>query len=147
MVQTVGSTLVVVIAELVAVALVCGALYGLLTSLVRGRAVVLSESWVQSFQGLSRRGRPALVTTFTLLALGLLVYNEWLVARGADVRAHPLGLIRSLPAQTWTTIGLAVVKLGVALVALLVGTRAIRRLLRWGEASISRREPFANTST
>jgi small conductance mechanosensitive channel len=136
--EAVVSALVVTAVELGILALVFCALYGLLAS-IRRRALVSPSQAAPGF--LRERLRPAgtiLVATLVVLVLGILAYNGWLVARGVEVTGHTLGVLRSITIQTWTALGIALMKLGVALVAFLIATRSIRRLLRWVEEAISR---------
>ena len=135
--QRVLSGFVVVGVEIALVALVCAALYAVTTAVI-SRAATMRGGEPATWSAAKARARTLLLASSFLLLAGLLLYNGWLIAHGVAVGTHTVALIRSVDAAAWWAIGVAVVKLAIAVGGLVIATRLLRRLLRSAERSINR---------
>jgi moderate conductance mechanosensitive channel len=136
--QRILSGFVVVGVEIALVALVCAALYAVTTAVI-SRAATMRGGQPATWSARAKtRARTLLLASSFLLLAGLLLYNGWLIAHGVDVGTYTIALIRSVDAAAWWAIGVAVVKLAIAVGGLVIATRLLRRLLRSAERAINR---------
>ena len=132
------SALPVIAIELAAVALVCGGLHVLMLLLLRAAPIPPGRS---EWRDLAKvRTRYILFSLLLAMMSGVLLANGYLLARGVIVPQYTADLIRSITPATWMALVRAVAKLAVAIVALLVGIRILRRLLRATERRLNQRE-------
>jgi small-conductance mechanosensitive channel len=73
--------------------------------------------------------RQLALATFTGIAVAVLAYNGWLIARGMDVRSFTLARIESFTMGAWHALLLSLGQIGLASLGLLIGTRLVRRLI------------------
>jgi small conductance mechanosensitive channel len=141
------SALIVVGAELVLVAAVCALLYRLALVIVR-RPAFLRTGPLSAWSNVAQlKIRNLLLAVSFAMAMTVLVYNGWLLARGVDAMQHTIALLRSITADTWTMAGVGVGKLALAVVAVLVITRTVRRILRAAEQGINRWDQLKANNT
>jgi small-conductance mechanosensitive channel len=132
------SALPVIAIELALVALVCGGLHVLMLLLLRAAPIPPGRS---EWRDLAKvRTRSVLFSLLLAMVSGVLLANGYLLARGVDVPQYTPVLIRSITPDTWIALARAVAKLALAIVALLVGIRVLRRLLRATERRLTQRE-------
>ena len=103
---------------------------GRLSTLRRG-------STPESIRALRKRVRTSWLHSI-LLAIGILAYNGWLVARRVNVPSHTIALLSSVSTDMWIGLALAILKLAAATFGVVVGTRAMGRLLRFVEGQLNR---------
>jgi moderate conductance mechanosensitive channel len=136
--QRLSSDVVVIGLEVVVLALACGILYAasiaLLSRLVGSRKD--SVGWRATARLTARK---ITLVGFLLLLAGVVAYDAWLMARGADLRTHTTGLIRSFDAEWRLAIAMALGKLALSAIALSVAVRFFRRLMRTAEGAVNRR--------
>ena len=130
------SALTVVAVEIAAVALVCGAVYGLLFAVLRASPVPGAGHGWRAVARVKARG--LLLVLALAMAVGVLLVNGYWFVRGVDVQRHTVDLLRSISAGTWTVMVAALSRLALAVVALLVAIRVARRLLRTAQRWLSR---------
>jgi moderate conductance mechanosensitive channel len=136
--QHIVSALLVVGVELAAIALVVGTLYFLTTRLLL-RLGSRRESASSEWRSVAKaKARTILLVAAFLLAAAVLAFNGWLLARGIDARTHSVARFGSITAERWTAIAVALGKLLMAAAALFLGTRLMRRLLRYAEQALHR---------
>jgi small conductance mechanosensitive channel len=132
------SALPVIAIELALVALVCGGLHVLMLLSLRAAPISPGRS---EWRDLAKvRTRSVLFSLLLAMVSGVLLGNGYLLARGVDVPQYTAVLIRSITPDTWIALARAVAKLALAIVALLVGIRVLRRLLRATERRLTQRE-------
>jgi small-conductance mechanosensitive channel len=130
------SALVVVSIELLVVAIVCAALYGLTLLLLR---TIPARTGRPEWGSLAKvKARNVLLVVVLALVTGVVAYNGWLVSRGVDVRAHTITLVQSLTVSTWRLFGMALARLALATVGFMVITRLLRRAFRSLERRVNR---------
>jgi small conductance mechanosensitive channel len=129
-------TLAVIAIELVAVAIVCFGLYALLAVLLRvARIPVVGPEWRRIAK---LRARTILLSSLLAMAVAVVGFNAYLILRGVDVPTHTVNLLRSITASTWIALSTALVKLGAAILGLLVVRRLVRRLLASARRRLNR---------
>lgn len=128
--------------ELVLLALVCCALYAL-AIFILSRMVAQNESLAKWTATAKIKARNLLRTGFLLLAIGILAFNGWLIARGLDAKSHTIALLRSINAEWRMAIGMALGKLALSAIGLVIATRLMRRLLQSAERAINRWDRLA----
>lgn len=132
------SALTVVGVELVLTALLGWSVYSVLV-LIALRPTFLRTRAPASWSRVARvKIRHFLFALSLALAFVVLLYNGWLLALGVDAREHTVGLLRAITVDTWKAIGLAVGKLALAVIAMLLVSRAMRRIMRALEGGINR---------
>ncbi len=135
-VQRALPALVVVSIELLVVAIVCAALYGLTLFLLRTVAARMGRP---EWGNVARvKARNVLLVIVLGMVTGVVAYNGWLLARGVDVRAHTTAVIQSVTVSTWQLFGTALVQLVLASAAFLIVTRLLRRGFRSLERRVNR---------
>jgi small conductance mechanosensitive channel len=72
------------------------------------------------------------------MAVAVVGFNAYLILRGVDVPTHTVNLLRSITASTWIALSTALVKLGAAILGLLVVRRLVRRLLASARRRLNR---------
>jgi small conductance mechanosensitive channel len=133
--QRILSTLIVIAVELVAAALVCGALYALAVLLLRSVPKSIGRpQWGAVARGKARRIAFALTLAFMTAVLCI---NGYWLARGRDVYASTMNVIRSITADTWSALAVALGELALTIVVVLIATRVVRRLLRSAERMLN----------
>src|SRR5262245_10884982 len=73
--------------------------------------------------------RAVATSLFLAIVAAILAYNGWLISSGVDVRRYTLARLESFTADTWPALLLAFGQIALASFALLVGTRAVHRLV------------------
>jgi small conductance mechanosensitive channel len=128
------SALTIIAVEIVAIALLCAALYGLLIAGLRSGPEARRE-----WRGIVRlKARHVLLALALALAAGVLSINGYWFVRGIDVQRHTVDLMRSVSAGAWPTLVAALTRLAPAVVVLLLVTRIARWLLRAAQRWLSR---------
>jgi small-conductance mechanosensitive channel len=134
--QQILTALIVIALELLVVALVVSLLYGGVMILLRAIAVRMNRQEWQRI--VTVKARNLLLVLCLALAAVVITYNGWLLARGIDVKARTLTLIRSVTTDMWIAAGVALAKLVLAVAGLIVVTRLLRRLAGALEKRINR---------
>jgi len=133
------SALPLIAVEVAVVAALCGGLYGVLLLMLRAAPIPADRPEWRRVARL--KTRQAVLSLLLAMAAGLLCVNGYLLLRGVDLPRYTIDLLRSITAESWTGARTALVKLTLAVLALLVATRVVRRLLRAAERTLRRREP------
>ncbi len=122
--------------EIGAAGLICGVLYATVAAVLSRVAASRSAlaTWTSIVQ---RRTRNALLTAFVVLVVGIVAYNAWLAYKGVDAGVHTTSLLTSIDSSVWIAFALALVKLTLASIGVVIGTRVVRRLLHRAEAAIN----------
>jgi small conductance mechanosensitive channel len=123
--------------EVVAVLLLCGGLYVIARwclSRIAASGTRSLAAWSETVR-ISVRRLLFLFATLLLTAIG--GFNGWLISRGLDVHGYTVALLASVTPETRLAIGLALAKLAAGAVALLVGSRLLRRGLGAAERAIN----------
>jgi moderate conductance mechanosensitive channel len=130
------SALTVIVVEVVVVSIVCASLYGLIVLLLRAAPVPARRP---QWRGVARlRARNILLALLLAMAAGVLCVNGYMLARGVDVSAYTVDLIRSITAQTWIALATALGKLALAIAGLLIVRGIVHRLLHAAERMVNR---------
>jgi moderate conductance mechanosensitive channel len=124
--------------ELGLLAVVAGASHLVARWLIGRLAPLYRGSTPESRYALRVRARAVIVGLSILAAIGILVYNGWLIARGVDLPGHTIAQLGAISAEMWTGLALAVAKLVAATIGVAVATRIVRRALRAGEDALNR---------
>jgi moderate conductance mechanosensitive channel len=136
--QRILSALLVVGIELALGLLICGVLY-VVTSLILSRVVAPRNRYLAEWSVTAQvKARNLLLVASFGLVAGTLLFNGWLLVRGLDARSYTIGLLRSITIETQVAIAVAIVKLVLAIAALVVATRLLRRAIVAAEAAINR---------
>jgi small-conductance mechanosensitive channel len=132
-----ASALVAIGAELAFAAVVCALLYILALAIVRSPSQQTGR-W-SAWSNVARvKTRNVLLSLWFAGTAAALAYNGWLLVRGVDATQHTMAFIQSITADMWAAAGVALVKVALAIVAALVITRILRRLMRATEGAINR---------
>jgi small conductance mechanosensitive channel len=91
-----------------------------------------------SLRAVRVRVHRALLLLAGVLALGILGYNGWLLARGVDVTAQTFSLLGVLTVEVWMRLAMVGLRLAAAVIGVLVWTRAVRWALRAIAAAVNR---------
>jgi small conductance mechanosensitive channel len=133
----IASTLAVGSVELAFVGTLLAALYAIATLLIR-RVAVLGGDADDSTRVLRSKTRHLFVAATVVIALGIVLYDGWLVSRGVDVKDHTVALLAAIGAGFWIGLAIALVKLAAAASLIVVVLRALRAALTWIEARLNR---------
>src|SRR5262245_36420799 len=134
--QRILSTLIVIAVELALVALVGVAVYGLVALLLRSAPKSMGRPEWRAVAKL--KARRILLALALALVTGVLCVNGVLIARRVDVYASTMTLVRSITADTWISLAIALGELALTTLALLIAIPLLRRLLRTGEQTLNR---------
>jgi small conductance mechanosensitive channel len=137
-IRSVIGALATIAIEIGLLAAVSGAVYLFAMWLVARLATLYRGSTAESIDALRVRVRASLVGMATLSAVGILCYNGWLIARGADVPGHTLVLLGAVSANMWIGLAMAVTKLAAATIGVVFAVRVVRRVLHAIEAALNR---------
>jgi small-conductance mechanosensitive channel len=135
------SALTVIAVEIVVVAVLCGALYGVTVVLLRTLPLpAVRPEW----RGIARlKARRILFATSLALAVGVLCANGYLLLRRVDVARYTADLIQSITADFWIALASAAARLTLAILGLLVIKRILHRLLQAAARTLTRWDPIA----
>jgi small conductance mechanosensitive channel len=126
----------VVAAELLALTLLAISLYLLAARIVRALPWLAERA---SSERMTTVVRSRLSAGWALVALLILGYNAWLVARGVDVREHTLRLLAELARpEVLQSVSVVAGKLLLGAIAVVLLARLARLLLAHAEAAINR---------
>lgn len=133
-----AATLAVIAAELGVLVALAGGAY-LVARWVLGRLASLKLApSPEAIRALRLKVRAGLMVLSGLLAVAIVAYNGWLIARGGDVPRETSVLLSAVSPEIWIGIALASGKLAAAAIAVASATRVVRRVLGALEAACNR---------